>query len=106
MNTEQKPRSDERPPNPVRQFLEATAEAIRTADRLGTEFDSPEGSRFIQVSDSYAIGLAEQLDKAAVQIDIFAYSDENLHSFATLLTMEIRRRQELARRPVIIHGRG
>lgn len=45
--------------------LETLANALRSAPRLGAESDSPEGARYIQLSDTLARQMAEALELAA-----------------------------------------
>ena len=44
------------------------ANALRRAERLGADKDEPEGVRYIQVSDTLARLLADELDRAEWQL--------------------------------------
>jgi methionine synthase II (cobalamin-independent) len=99
----------QKPVSAIRTFLESVAAELRSADRKGSEIDEPAGSRFIEISDTYANGLAAELEKAGEVIDILNAPDADLHAFAHLLTGEIRRRQnaiQLQRSPLVLAGHG
>ena len=44
------------------------ATALRNVERVGSENDSPEGSRYLQLSDSLANQISEEIESLTVEV--------------------------------------
>lgn len=50
-------------------YLEYLALQLRTMPRLGSEQDTPEGTRYVQISDTLALQVAARLDVIAELVE-------------------------------------
>lgn len=75
-------------------FLKEIASQLKSAPREGADVDEPEGARYVQLSDTAAVHLAQQLEFAATLADPFEVGDDAFYEYANLIADELRRRTQ------------